>query len=769
MRSFISERKGILALLLLMIVLIVGRYDELFYWSADKVIEPYGDGFKAYTVIQYHAQHDSTYSFYQGMNYPYGDHVVPGATQPLVSNSLKFLSPFFGELSAYTIPIVNHSMLLSILLTAVFLFLIFKQEDLPDWYAVLAAIGITFLAPQTHRMTSHFGLTHSEVIPAVIYFLLRFSKKPSLKWSFAIAAVAFLYPLLHFYYFPIIVFLVSFYFLITFLRKWDWKRLGHYALHYGIQIGLPLVFFVYWLILNDPIEERSSRPWGFLYFNAKLQGTFTSLTQPHFQWINDHIISFGNLDFENKTYLGLIGILFFFLFLWQWIRRWTGGSDILPVITHKWPFDRLLMSAYIIFIFALGVPFVIPGLEFLIDYLGPIKQFRGIARFAWILFYLLNIAGFIYLFEWSRHQSSRWKKLVPIAALFILFFEAYHFSYAQDYGTETIEQMKEGQRYTDSNIDFSRYQAILPIPYYNIGSGNFWWPYDYTYSMQQSQVLSLQTGLAVTAAMLTRTAPLQAIKQLQLVLEPYRPPLILEDYPNDKPLLLLWDHYQKEREEYRDQYPHFENAGITLYDEGYIRLAELPLESFNQRIAERKNAILGEIQQDSLSATGEFLCRDSSVNYVYQPFDDLATDKPYLGTGGLMFEMPRRQIIFEGNMPAKGNRQDQELLLWMYIKRDLNTRSMLYFEEQDAQGQVVQQQSIMIWRTVQVIDDTGWAMIRFPFDLKNTNNKMVFSLENKLLRKKTFYLDELLIKPREEDLYKKTERMIWKNNRWFPL
>ena len=108
MRS-VLEHKGILSLLFLMVILITVRYGDLMQWSDHKVIEPYGDGFKAYTVIQYHAQYDSTYSFFEGMNYPYGDHAIPAATQPLVSNSLKFLSTIFGDLSKHTIPVVNFS------------------------------------------------------------------------------------------------------------------------------------------------------------------------------------------------------------------------------------------------------------------------------------------------------------------------------------------------------------------------------------------------------------------------------------------------------------------------------------------------------------------------------------------------------------------------------------------------------------------------------------------------------------------------------------
>ncbi len=768
--SWLYQNRGLLVLLIVMAALIILRYGELLQWTSYKVIEPYGDGLKNYTIIRYHVQHDSTYTLYEGMNYPYGEHAVPASTEPLVSNTLKLLSRFFGDLSPYTFAVVNHSMLLSILLTAVFLFLIFKHQQLPDWYGILAAVGITFLAPQTHRMIAHYGLAHPEVIPAMIYFLLKFSEGSRLKWSLAMAAIVFLYPLIHFYYFPILVFFISLYFLLSFLREISWEKLKWHALHYGIQVGLPLLFFIYWLILMDPIEHRSSKPWGFLYYKANLQGLFTSWTQPHFKWFSEHLIHLPDIDLEAQNYFGLIGGVFTLIILFQWLRRLLGQADVLPGIPNKWEINRLLVASFLMLILALGLPFILPGMEFLVDYTGPLQQFRGIGRFAWILFYMSNIVAFVYLYEWRKNDQGMLSKILPSAALLILFFEAYHFSMARDYSLDEIEELKEGRRYTDSNIDFTKYQAILPIPYYNLGSGNFWWPYDYSFSLQQSQVLSLQTGLPVTAAQLTRTSPLHTIKQMQLALEPYRPPLVLKDYPSDKPLLLLWDHYQEERPEYKGKYWYLKGAGITLYDEGYIRLAELSLESFEQRIKDRKDSIRAEISRlDSAFAQGDFVLSKPDQVVLYRSFDEESQEKPYFGQGGLSFKMPQQYTLFEGSLPGVQPEESMEILIWMYIQRDLNTRSQLRLLELDAAGnEVARHYDNMVWRKVTVIDDAGWALLTIPFFLKNPDHSIRLTIENKHLKNKDFYLDELLIKPQAVDVYRKKKDYIWKNNRWFP-
>jgi len=45
------------------------------------------DGAKNYYTVAYHIEHDSSYTWFNGMNYPYGEHAVYTDNQPLVSNA----------------------------------------------------------------------------------------------------------------------------------------------------------------------------------------------------------------------------------------------------------------------------------------------------------------------------------------------------------------------------------------------------------------------------------------------------------------------------------------------------------------------------------------------------------------------------------------------------------------------------------------------------------------------------------------------------------
>ena len=119
--QFQPKKYGWLILIVLSFILILLRFTEYFAFDTTKVIEPYGDGYKTYYAAQYHLKHDTSYSHFGGMNYPYGDHVIPGDCEPFLTNSAMFISKYLVDISDYGIQIVNFSMLLGILLCCLFL------------------------------------------------------------------------------------------------------------------------------------------------------------------------------------------------------------------------------------------------------------------------------------------------------------------------------------------------------------------------------------------------------------------------------------------------------------------------------------------------------------------------------------------------------------------------------------------------------------------------------------------------------------------------
>lgn len=99
-------------------IFIVALFLLVFFWpvlrSPNSI--PLGgspDALKNYYTPWYHAKFDTSYVWFNGMNYPFGEHVTYTDCQPLVANSIRFISVNITDISDYTIGIVNLLMLFS--------------------------------------------------------------------------------------------------------------------------------------------------------------------------------------------------------------------------------------------------------------------------------------------------------------------------------------------------------------------------------------------------------------------------------------------------------------------------------------------------------------------------------------------------------------------------------------------------------------------------------------------------------------------------------
>ncbi|MEM6378522.1 MAG: hypothetical protein AAF705_09920, partial [Bacteroidota bacterium] len=741
----------IILFLLCSLVLITLRFGSWF-GQMNRVVEPYGDGFKAYTAIQYHATHDSTLSHFEGMNYPYGEHAIPAVSQPLVSNSINLFSKAFVDVRPYTVAIVNGMMLLSVLLCSLFLFLIFRKLKLPLWYATCIALGITFLSPQIHRMIAHYGLAHLEAIPILLYLLLGFNEKMEWKYSVGIAVLALLLPLIHFYYFAIFAFTVSFYFLFKFLFQPTWKHLLKCIPHYAVQIIIPLSFFVYWLILNDPVHDRTPEPWGFFAYHTLWEGVVTSMDQPYFRWIDQKIIDIRPMGYENKSYIGIVAFFTSLVMIGAWLKRKNKRQIFEFKHGHRDFLSIIFWTAFVILIIALGLPFTINGLEFLLDYTGPFRQFRSVGRYAWLFYYVVNIIVFTWLYE--QLASSKYRNIGLALIIAVLAFEAYNSAYSWNLDLDVVEELEPGQSFLETtDIDYDQYQAILTVPYYNIGSDQFYWEPE-GFIIQKSLTLSIQTGLPVTSAAITRSSRSQTLEQMQFVTEPYRYPVLLDTLPNQKPLLMLLD--QREYEKEKERYEHLLDGAELIYSKGdRLRLYKLPLASFEERLENRVLQVNEIIAKDTTLKLGDNnkVAVPDSLGFYYDPMDDRASARSYLGTGAYEGLLEQVNTIDIPNLQSQKAEEDYELSIWLYIADDRRTHANFTLSEYDQNDQLIRQHSVQGFRAIDLFDNNGWALLEMDFKPAASNSRFQLTFSYPRLRKAPVYLDELLIRPKSIDIY----------------
>lgn len=759
---------GLLLTLALTAALLLWRLPDFPEYAGSRVIEPYGDGFKAYATYLYHIRHDSTHTWFEGMNYPFGEHVIPADTQPLLSNPVRMLSRVFPGIADHALGIFNWSMPVGILLCSLFVFLILARLGLPAWYAVPLATALTFLSPQFWRMTAHFGLAHPEVLPVLLYLLLRFDEKPSWRFSLWIAFSIFVFSLLHFYYLAIMGMTIGLYFFFRVLQRREWKQIPLYAAHIGVQVIVPAAVFFAWM--SGGPDDRTAQPAGFFSYLSIWESVFTSLTQPHWRWVDERVIRIEQGDYEGYAYAGLVaGVAVLVM-----IFRIMAGRLRRPVWVVESPHTGFLKAVFwasvVILLFSFGYPFLIPGFEWMLSIAGPIKQFRSIGRFAWVFFYAANFVAFLWLYSATRGRS--WQPFAMGAAIAFLAFEAWHFNRVPDLRLDEIEEFKPGRQFNDlPGIDYSRYQAILTLPYFNIGSDNLSAFGNDGFILQKSLVLSLQTGLPTTSAMLTRTSLSQSFMQFQLMSEPYRPPLLLEKLPDRRPFLMAVNTGKLESDpQTRRLYGHLAEGATLLYEKDILRLYEVPLDLFERRIAQRRETLTAEARADSLYRSGPFLTDNPNYTFVYEPFDDKHAPYTYSGQGAFSGRASQTHTIFDAALPGQWPGGSYHFSAWVYIGEDLAARSSLGFEEYNPEtGEVYQQQSTWVFFIYGLIDPGGWTLVEFPFRPVAADSRIRFTFHNRWMGRRHIIIDELLIRPAAAHMYRLDGEGVWYNNRWFPF
>ena len=288
--------------------------------ATTKTVDIYRDGVKTVLNAIYHAKYNESYTWYTGMNYPYEEHIIAANELPGVAILFKFLYPYFPGITDYAFGIHHMVLLLSILLAAVFIFLIFKELKVPFYLAIPFSIAITFLAPQSMRFSVHMGLAPLFILPSMLYYLLKYELTKGWKYSVYLALVIFISSFLHFYFFALMAIFVSLYYFISAMSDFNLKNIKRLSLNYLIAIGTPLLFFVFYMVLSDRVSDRSPTPYGFFAYFSNFTNIFSSPHMPLFTWLDENWFDGNKVDFEGWSYIGLVADLFLIVLLAKWIK-----------------------------------------------------------------------------------------------------------------------------------------------------------------------------------------------------------------------------------------------------------------------------------------------------------------------------------------------------------------------------------------------------------------------------------------------------------------
>lgn len=730
-------KKGILLTLVLSCAVLLMFFSPLLKDPNHVYFSPSGDGLKSYIGAIYHLEYDKSLFRNNAMNYPYGEMAFFTDCQPMIANPVKILANHGLDFRPYIVGIINMFMLLSIVFGALFICLIFLDLNVSWWFAAIASVGIAMLSPQIGRLGGHFSLSHILWLPMLIWLLMRFDRKKSYPISGVIGLVTFFAAGMHMYFFALFGFLFLFYWVNCIYTKQINMRDYRWAVHLFIQLILPLILVQLIVGHNDTITDRTTHPWGFLNYRANPASVLLPLHKPYAQFLMN-IETFRTFDWEAFAFVGLVALIGFISGIFKMIGRirhklpWWKVSDNRLITVFFWASAASLLLSF-------GIPFNL-GLMFLLDYLGPIQQLRALARFSWLFYYLLNLLVFFGIFNLLKRGISM--KVLAVLALAFLLYDGYLnvSEYAPRLNNRVAEFDDKANTSAEnawvSQINRTDYQAIMPLPYFHVGSENVWLEAKCDI-LRQSFIASLKSGLPSMGVMLSRTSLSQTFKSLALVSHPISPFLIINDLPNRKPLLLMVENCNDlstpEKNLVRHSSLVWQGPKFAFYRLPIAQLDTIALQgekAFNEEM---------RIVHDRSMDTTKLL--------FYTGFELKPQKETFEGTGTFVGEINNWNRVLEQKIRNVAPGDSCEVLFWVKgYEKDLMPRTIFEFMQKNG-DQTVDYQYDQLQHYYCSLKD-GWMRIRIPFVVKSENDLLMLSLRNPDLKHFQLVVDELIVRKR---------------------
>lgn len=760
-----NKNRELIILILICSAFIISFFDTSFKELNQLTGE--GERLKGYYETMYHVKYDTSYFRTNAMNYPYGEMVLYTGEHFLLSVPLKLFSEYFFDISNYTIAIINSFKLLSYLIGAIIIYLIFIELQVKPVYALLFSFIITFLSPQIMQEDVHLSLSYVFVVPVLILYVIKFYHNPSYKYSLLIGFCMLMASLTHFYYFGFYsVILFVFWLHVWFMDKTFSEKIVFFFSHFFFQFLLPFTIIQFIFYYTDFVTDRSLYPIGYLENHSSVFELFLPLNSLFFQ----HTFYFKGIENYQETfsYLGsatiIILISLFFRFLYRLIRfkKYHGQ------ITNRKELNILAIAAILALLYSLGIPFIF-NLEHLLDYISFLKQTNSIKYFSWVFFYIMNIIAYYFLFQIVRNITKRWQHLLVFLSLILLllfdFTVKYRHHFLFNYQTTNYYRTLKKQFYDDnrlSQINPKNYQAIIPLPYFHVGSENIYLP-PRCEAAKHVFSLSLVTGIPTNAVWLSRTSINQSFENLQLIYEPYRLPEILQNIEQNKKLLILTCLCADvSRNEQR-----LINHSKFLFHTGHFCLYEFEPNKLMEFVNKKADKVIDEFNRLDLYNHWGVYSTDSLKNFIFNNFQGNLSNNAYTDVDAYEGKMIDDNLLYNGAIQNYNDSIPYILSFWFKrIRNDLYPKTMVNITLSDSLGNIYQKNQIQIQELIKAIDDE-WALIEYSFKFRNNSDKINITLKNKQLEKNLIIFDELLIRPLNCDIYIKLPTMIGKNNRYF--
>ena len=765
----IFKDKGLVIVFTLSAILLSIFFGNLLSNSNHYFFGVASDGMQVYYNTWYHVLFDTEIFTTSSMNYPYQESVFFTGCNPLLTSGIKL----FG-LQKYTIGIINFSMLLSIPFAAICIYLIFKEYRVNYVFAAITAVAIAFLSPQIERLHGHYNLSYVFAIPLTIYLMLRFYKEPSFKISFYIAFSAFLLACTHMYLFMFsIAIITSIWLGLFFVKSFkEFKKMIYK--YFFIQVMLPFTLIKILIFISNVSNDRTNSPFGFFDYYSNINGIFYPFGRVYEQLFQSFGLS-ANVNYEGVAFVGIIACLFIcFLIIKLIYNVVVLKYKMILNITDDYFLNILLLVALVCLVFSFCIPFKYDGYHSLALKLDFIKQFRALGRFTWIFFYVINIISVIYISNLSGiFEKFRFKQIIMTAVFIGLSYDAYcnikHIQYDLDNEFNPLSDFnnKLEENIWVNDIDKNQYQAVLPLPYFHVGSEMYSFPINND-EFNNACVVSLKTGLPMIGVYNSRISIKETYKSIQLIKEPVGKTLdIINNFKNNKDILLvvksdLCNSYEKKILSY---------AKFILKTERF-ELYKLKVTDLKKYYTDYAQNIKEEfmITQNNLILKNGFLVTDTSFCFQPTTYQMDNNEKGFQESGSFIKKIDGYVTIFNDKPIYKKSTKNYTLSFWIKnLNEDVLPKTGIDIKAtntlNESYGLLYSQ---LMHLTKQIYGN--WALIEYALKLQSADDKIEVILWNDEVKQdKYFTIDNLILRADTVNVYKATDSCIYKNNKIYFL
>lgn len=709
-----------------------------------------GDAVKSYFNFSYYLKYDDGIK-HDGINYPYGDHLQYINSHPLYVQVIKIIDKIF-PVANHGVGILNLTMILSLLLTVPFLFLLLRHYSLPRWYAAILSIILMLLSPQFDRIHGHFEMVYAFFLPLYWYLLIQWRKgRKKILWGSLLVSAGLLGGFTSAYY---AAFFSIFLFGVLIVDLWKHKNNLSYFWKVGLQLFilaiLPLVIVKGLVSATDWVSDRPNNPYGFFVYHANFFSIFLPFTSEIKSLLGNHINM--NFQWEGRAYVGLpASVLAVSIFFTGFYNLFSKKKISWKIFTPGKSIHSYFFASILILLFAMCIPFKY-GFGFLLDIIPPIGQFRALGRFTWIFYYIFTV--YTAIFFYRLYRLLKQKKMPLLGILLLVFVLSY---WALDAGTN-IRRSTRGllnkndklessdseylARFKDAGVDPNNFQAIFFLPYASTCGDKLLFEKGMN-AFNDAMKCSYHTQLPLVQSFSPRLSFSNALSSIQMLAHPSIPKSRLNDM-NEKPLLLVCT-----KEKMNSNEAWLQSKAEVFWEDKYITLSKLPLDVFHDSYQQWLDETKLEIE--NLNGSGDILFDSTTQSVLTYNYNDKTSDITFTGIGAMTHRKGRKELLNE-IMNDSWQDETYELSFWLYVDARKFDMPKADLQITDEQGN----KSIEKRLNTREVHDVynHWVRISETFNLK-PGYKIQLWIKGEYIA-----VDDILLKPLDSSVLVKTSGEI---------